>query len=125
MTISLQQGQPVVMATHRDRCEQTLWHVGDDDSDEEDDSIQPVVAEDEGDDEEGDAEEDSHARDDVDEVLNLVGDGSLTHLQATGQVCNSSHHRAVTSRDHHATAGSCKQTQRHSLATAVICARKS
>ena len=112
------------MATHRDRCEQTLWHIGDDDSDEEDDSIQPIVAKDEGDDEEGDTEEDSHARDDVDEVLNLVGNGSLTHLQATRQVRNSSHHGAVTSRDHKATAGSCKHAQRHLLATVVTCAKK-
>lgn len=57
--------------TDGDGSEETFGDVGDDDADEEDDRIEPVVAEDEGDDEEGDAEEDGHAGDDVDEVLNL------------------------------------------------------
>ncbi len=54
-----------------DGGQEAFRDVGDDDADEEDDGIEPVVAEDEGDDEEGDAEEDGHASDDVDEVLDL------------------------------------------------------
>merc|ERR1719382_2265427 len=41
-----------------DGGKKTFRHVGHDDADQEDDSVEPVVAEDEGDDEEGDAKED-------------------------------------------------------------------
>lgn len=47
--------------TNGDGGKESLWYVGDDDTDEEDDGVQPIVAEDECDDEEGDPEEDSHA----------------------------------------------------------------
>jgi len=67
--------------TDRDGCEETLWNVGDDDSDEKDDGVEPVVAENEGDDEEGNAEEDSNAGDEVDEVCDLTCNGRLDRLQ--------------------------------------------
>ncbi len=44
-------------------CTLTFRHVSDDDSDEKDDSIEPVVAEDECDDEEAHAEKDGHCGD--------------------------------------------------------------
>merc|ERR1719336_2872195 len=59
--------------THSDSGKETFRDVGHDDTDEEDDSVQPVVTQDEGDDEEADTEEDSDASDDVDEVLDLLG----------------------------------------------------
>ena len=68
---------PSSLPTHSDRGQQTLWHISHDDTDEEDDGLQPSVTQDEGQDEEGHAKEDSHARDDVDEVLDLLGDGCL------------------------------------------------
>merc|ERR1711953_1440655 len=64
-----------------DGGQETLGHVGYDDTDQEDDGVQPVVSENEGDDEEGDAEEDSDSSDDVDEVSNLLSNGSLVALQ--------------------------------------------
>lgn len=47
----------------------------------EDDGIEPVVAEDEGDDEEGDAEEHGHAGDKVDEMVDFLSDGRLACVQ--------------------------------------------
>ncbi len=67
--------------THSDSSQETFWHVGDNDTDEEDDGLQPPVSKDEWEDEEGDTQEDSHASDDVDEVLDLFGDGSFSALQ--------------------------------------------
>ena len=74
--------------TDGDSCKKSFRYIGDDDADEEDDRVQPVVAEDEGDDEEGDSEEDGDAGDDVDEVLNLLGDGGLATLKSGGQAGN-------------------------------------
>ena len=54
-----------------DSGEETFWDISDDDTDEEDDSFEPVVAEDEGEDEEGNTEENSDTSDDVDEMLDF------------------------------------------------------
>lgn len=59
---------------------------------EEDDSVQPMVAEDESDDEEGDTEEDGHARDEVDEVVDLLGDRGLSSVQARSEAGDTAHH---------------------------------
>ena len=67
--------------------EQALRLVCHNDPDEKDDSVEPVVAEDEGDDEEANAKEDSSGGDDVDEVLDLLGNEGLTSLQT---ICESS-----------------------------------
>ena len=53
--------------TDGDGGEQTLGHVGHDDTDQEDDGVQPVVAEDNSDDEEGDTEEHGDTGDQMDE----------------------------------------------------------
>ena len=91
--------------THSDGGEQSLGHVGHDDADEEDDGLQPGVAQDDGQDEEGDAQEDGHAGDDVDEVLNLLGDGGFAGVQARGQGSDAAHGGAVTGADHNTTSG--------------------
>lgn len=59
----------------------TFRHVGHDDADEEDDCIQPVVAQNEGDEEEGDAQEDGHACDELNEMVNFFGDGGFSSVQ--------------------------------------------
>ena len=65
-------GMAGVDYTDRDGGEQTLGHVGDDDSNEKDDGVEPVGAEYEGDHEERDSEEHRHTGDEVDEVLDLA-----------------------------------------------------
>ena len=72
--------------------EQALRLVCHNHPDEKDDSVEPVVAEDEGDDEEGDSEEDGDGGDDVDEVLDLLGNRGLTSLKTGGKTSNSAHH---------------------------------
>merc|ERR1712242_244497 len=76
--------------------QQTLGHVGHDDSDQEDDGVQPVVAEDEGNDEEGNTEEHGDTGDDVDEVSNFFGNGSLVRSQTGGETGNSAHDGVVS-----------------------------
>ena len=66
-----------------------------------------LVAENEGDDEEGDAQEDGHARDDVDEVLDLASDGRLAAVQARGQAGDAAHHRVVADADDAAASRAC------------------
>ncbi len=98
--------------THGDSGKQALGHVGDNDADEEDDSVEPVVAEDEGDDEEGDTEEDGDAGDDVDEVGNFLGNGRLASLQAGGQAGDAAHDRVVADLDDQALACSWKEKKK-------------
>ena len=88
--------------TDRDSCEQAFGHVGDNDSDEKDDGVEPEVTEYEGDDEEGDAEEDGYGGDDVNKVRDLTSDRRLHGLQAAGQDRDTTHHRPVARVDHHA-----------------------
>ena len=65
-------------STYGDSSEQSLRHVSHNDTNEEDDSIEPVISQDEGDDEEGHSEENGHSSDDMDEMGNLFGNGSVT-----------------------------------------------
>ena len=97
------------LATYGDSSQQTLGHVSDDDADQEDDGVEPVVAEDESDDEEADAEEDGHAGDDVDEVSNLLSDRRVAHLQTGSQVSDTTHDGSVASLHDQAGASSCQQ----------------
>ena len=76
---------------HRDGGKETLWHVSHNNANEKDDGVEPVVAEDEGNYEEGDPEEDCNGRDEVDEVGDLLGYGSLSTLQAGGQASDAPH----------------------------------
>ena len=68
--------------TDSDGGEEALRYVRHNDPDKEDDSVEPVVAQDEGDYEETDAKEDGDGGNDVDEVLNLLGNGGLATLKS-------------------------------------------
>ena len=95
---------PHLPGPYRHSSQQSLRHVSHDDTDQEDYCIQPVVAQDEGDDEESHSKEYSHASDDVDEMFDLTGNWGLTHLQTGGQVSDTAHHSSVTSVHHQTTA---------------------
>jgi len=64
VTVAIRPGK-VMMKSIQINAKNTLWHVGHNDADEEDDSGEPMVAEDEGDDEEGDAQEDGNTREEL------------------------------------------------------------
>ena len=85
--------------THGDGSEQTFGYVGHDDTDEEDDGIEPLVAERKSDDEESHSQEHGHSGDQVDEVGNLAGDRSLARIQTGGQTGDAAHHRVVADAD--------------------------
>merc|ERR1719431_192905 len=84
-----------------DRGQETLGHIRHNDANEEDDGIQPVVAEDEGNDEKGYSEEDGNSSDYVDEMLNLLGNGSLSTLKSRCQASDPSHDSVVSNHDNH------------------------
>ena len=67
--------------TDGDSGEKTFWHVGHNDTDQEDDGVEPLVAQTQRYDEEGDTQEDGHSGDDVDEMFDFLGDGCLTAAQ--------------------------------------------
>ena len=90
-----------------DSGQQALWDIGHDDADEEDDSLKPGVSKNEGQDEEGDAQEDGHASDELDEVFDLDGDGRLAHLQPRSQSGDAAHDGAVACGHHHAPSRAC------------------
>lgn len=89
--------------THRYSCEQSLRYIGNNDPNEEDDSLQPSVLKDKWKDEEADTKEHSYSSDEVDKVLNLHGNGSLTPFQSRCQTGNTAHHSAVSSANNNAT----------------------
>jgi len=64
--------------TDRDGSKQSLWNVRDDDSNEEDDSVEPVISEDESNEEERDTEEHGDTCDEVNEVCDLASYRRLT-----------------------------------------------
>lgn len=99
---------------YRDSSQQPLWDIGHNDADEEDDCLEPGVTQNEGEDEEGHAQEHGHARNELDEMLNLNGDGRLAHLQARGQGGNAAHDGAVTCGYHHTPSGACRNKGRGS-----------
>lgn len=76
---------PSTLATHCDGGQQPLRHVGHDDADKKDDSLQPGVAQDKREPKESDAQEDGHCCDHVNEVFQLNSNGGLAHCQARGQ----------------------------------------
>ena len=86
--------------TNSDGGEEALRYVRHNDPDEEDDSVEPVVAEDEGDDEESDSEEDGDTGDDVDEMGNFLGNWSITSFQSSCQSCNSAHDSVIANIYH-------------------------
>lgn len=84
-------------AAHRDSGQQTLWHVGYNDTDEKDDGLEPGVLKDQRKNEEGHTQEHSHTRDDVDKMFDFGSDGCLATFQPRRECRDSSHHRAIPS----------------------------
>ena len=99
-------------AAHRDSGQQTLWHVGYNDTDEKDDGLEPGVLEDQRKNEEGHTQEHSHTRDDVDKMLNFGSDGGLAAFQPGRECRDSSHHRAIPSVHDNATCGALNERGR-------------
>ena len=90
---------------HSHSCEKTFRNVCDNDTDQEDHGVKPVVAKDEGNDEEGHTKKDCDGGDDVNEVFDFFGNWCLSTLEARSEASNPSHHRVVTDVDHHPDAG--------------------
>ena len=59
-----------------------------------------MIAKDEGDDEEGYSKENSNPCDDVDEVGNFLGNGSISGVKPRSQTSNATHDRVVTDVHH-------------------------
>lgn len=91
--------------TYGDGRQKSFWNVGDDDTDEEDDCIQPEVAQNESNDEECDSEEHGNGGDQMNEVTDLAGDRRLAGLKTRGKVGNTSHDCPITRVDDNTPAG--------------------
>lgn len=100
-----------LLITDRHGGEQTLRHVGNDDTDEEDYRVQPRVALNKGDDEEGNAKKYGDASDEVDEVRDLAGDWRLTCLESGCEIRNAAHYRPISRVDDHSPTGSFQQNK--------------
>lgn len=61
-------------------------------TDQEDYSVQPMVAEDKSDDEERNSQEDGDASDQVDEVVDFLRDGGLSRVESRGQTGDAAHY---------------------------------
>lgn len=100
MTLTLRQAvraseHRLPQASYRDGGQQTFWHVGYNDADEEDDGLKPGVLKDQRKDEERHAQEHGHTGDDVDKMLNFRSNGSLAPFQPRSERGDSAHHGAI------------------------------
>ena len=82
-----------------DSSQQSFGYVGDDDTDQEDDSVEPLVAKSQSNDEESDTEENGYSGDEMDKVGNLTSNRSLASVQSRSQTSDTTHHRVVTDAD--------------------------
>lgn len=71
------QRPPRTLLTHSDSGEQPFGHIGHNDANQEDDSIQPAVAQDKREWKKRDAKEDGDSCDQMDEVFDFSSDGGL------------------------------------------------
>lgn len=100
---------PSTLATHSDSGQKPLRHIGHNDANKENDSLQPAVAQDKGEPKENDTKEEGHRSDQMDEVLNLYSNGRLANFQAWCQDGNAAHYCRVSCGDHDASGCSCGQ----------------
>ena len=91
--------------TYSDCGQQTFRYISHNDTNQEDDSLEPGVTQRERQDEEADTKEYSHGWDDMNEMLNLNGDGGISDGQTRGEIGNTSHDSSVTSLNDDAMTG--------------------
>jgi hypothetical protein len=89
-----------------DSSEESLGHIGDDDTNHENDGLDNFVTDGNGEDQEGDTEEDSDSRDDEDEPVDLDGKRGLLGFSLRGKVGNLTNEGSVTSPDANTESGS-------------------
>lgn len=95
-------GPHSTLATHSDGGQQPFRHVGHNDANKKNNSLQPDVAQDKWEPKESDTEEDGHCCDQMDEGFDLHSHGGLAHCQVRGQRGNSAHHCGVSCGNHDA-----------------------
>ncbi len=110
--------------TYSYSSQETLWHISDNDTNEEDDSFQPRVAKDQGEDEKGDTQEDGYTSDDMDKVLNLNRDGSATNFKTRGKGGNTTHDSAITSVDYDTPSSAWEQNKKKSMKMSTCIVRR-
>jgi len=93
----------VCVCTDGDGGQQSFWYVGDDDSNKEDDGVEPVVPKNECDNEERKAKEDGDTSDEVNEMSNLSCDWRIVHCQTGSQVSDATHHGTISGVDDYTT----------------------
>ena len=98
---------PNTLVTHCDGGQQSLRHVGHNDADKENDSLQPGVAQDKREPKESDTQEDGHPCDQMDEVFKLNSNGGLAHCQTGGQWGYTAHHGGVSGGNHNTLGWAC------------------
>lgn len=98
---------PSTRATHSDSGQQPLRDIGHNDANKENDSLQPAVAQENGEREENDTKEDGQWGDHLNKVFNLYSNGGLANSQAWGQGGNAAHHCGVSCGNHDAPGCAC------------------
>ena len=90
---------------HSHGGEETFRHVGDDDTNHEDDVLDDRRAVRQTDDEEDDTESNGHDGDELNELLNLLGDRRVFVARFGGETRDLTHHGAVSGADDDTAAG--------------------
>lgn len=68
-------------------------------TDKEDDSVEPVVTEDESDEEEGDSEENSYTSNEMDEMVDFFSDGRFASVKTGSETSDTTHNSIVSAAD--------------------------
>ena len=83
----------------------TFGHIGHNDTDQEDNGVQPMVSQYECNDEESDSKKDSDTSNNMNEVFDFAGDRRFSHSQTRGQVSDTTHYSPIAGVDHYSTGG--------------------
>ena len=79
----------------------TFRHIGNNNSNQENYSIQPMVSKDKCNNEKGDTKKNGHASDDVDEMSDLLGNWGITRFQSRSQTSNPTHDSVISNVDNY------------------------
>ena len=96
---------------NRDRLKETFRNIGHNDTNEKDDSIQPVVAKNECNDEEGHTKKHGDSCDEMNEMCNFTGNWCFVVFKPRCQVRDTTHDSSITCIDNYTLASTCRQTK--------------
>ena len=93
------------MTTYCDSSKKSFGYISHNDTNEENNGIQPEIVKNKCYDEKWHTQEDGYTSNQMNKMGNFLGNRGISNFQSWSQVGNSTHDSLVTSSDHHSTTG--------------------